>query len=203
MTKLRLVQTEKSAKLSAPPRRKRIEGRKHVTPEEFEKIRAAARKRGRYPVRDTLLVTMMYRHGLRISEAVSMTWDDIVFGRTCTVHITRKKGSNSGTHYLDGDEVRMLRAVRRAESASRFVFTTERGGPMAIRTARRVITAAAQSAGVPVTNPHSLRHGAGYRLTRRGIDLRRIGEFLGHRDPKSTLVYSALDPGALAGLERD
>jgi hypothetical protein len=31
----------------------------------------------------------------------------------------------------------------------------------------------------------------------------RIGEFLGHKDPKSTLIYSALDPAAVAGLERD
>jgi len=54
-----------------------------------------------------------------------------------------------------------------------------------------------------VTNPHALRHGCGYRLTRKKTDLRRIGEFLGHRDPKSMLIYSALDPDALAGLERD
>ncbi len=65
------------------------------------------------------------------------------------------------------------------------------------------LTSAGRSAGVPVTNPHALRHGAGYRLTLKKTDLRRIGEFLGHKDPKSTLVYSALDPSAVAGLERD
>jgi integrase len=127
MSKLRLVQAEISAKLNRPPRRKPIEGRKHVTPEEFEKIRLAARRHGRHPVRDTLLVTMMYRHGLRISEAVSLMWDDITFGKTCTVHIVRKKGSNSGTHYLDGDEIRLLRALHRLEEGSRFIFTSERG----------------------------------------------------------------------------
>jgi integrase len=99
MRKLRLVHAEISAKLNLPPRRKRIEGRKHVTPEEFEKIRTAARKQGRFPVRDALLITMMFRHGLRISEAVSLVWDDITFGTTCTVHINRKKGSNSDAHW--------------------------------------------------------------------------------------------------------
>lgn len=74
---------------------------------------------------------------------------------------------------------------------------------MSVRTARHIITSAGETAGVPVTNPHALRHGTGYRLARKGTDLRRIGELLGHRDPKSTLIYSALDPGALAGLESD
>jgi type 1 fimbriae regulatory protein FimB/type 1 fimbriae regulatory protein FimE len=118
-----------------------------VTPEEFEKIRTAARKQGRCPVRDALLVTMMFRHGLRISEAVALTWDDITFGKTSTVRINRKKGSNSGTHYLDGDEIRMLRAVRREDGGSRFVFSSERGGPMAVRTARLVITSAGKACG--------------------------------------------------------
>jgi integrase len=145
----------------------------------------------------------MYRHGLRISEAVALTWDDITFGKVCTVRIERRKGSNSGTHYLDGDEIRLLRALHRLDGGSRFIFTSERGGPLSVRTARHVITSAGRAAGVPVTNPHALRHGTGYRLTRKHIDLRRVGEFLGHRDPKSTLIYSALDPSALAGLERD
>ncbi len=50
MKKLRLVRAEFSAKsVNRPPRRKPIEGRKHITPEEFEKFRTAARKQGRYP----------------------------------------------------------------------------------------------------------------------------------------------------------
>ena len=52
-------------------------------------------------------------YGLRISEAVALTWDDITFGKVCTVRIERRKGSNSGTHYLDGDEIRLLRALHR------------------------------------------------------------------------------------------
>lgn len=204
---LKLVRAENSAKLpNKPPRRQKVTGRKHVTPEEFEKIRRAARE-SRNGTRDALLVTLIYRHGLRISEAASLPWDDVQLGRSGSIYIRRKKRSHSGTHNLDTDELRMLRDVQRQQERSgkpsRFVFTSERGTPMTIRTVRHAITTAARAAGVPVTNPHALRHGTGYRLVAKGTDLRRVQQFLGHADIKSTVIYTALDPSAVAGLERD
>lgn len=202
---LQLVRTENTAKRSknAPPRRKARTGRKHVTPQEFETWRKSVRERSSYPDRDALLITMMYRHGLRIGEAVRLTWDDVTLGRTGTVSIARAKKGRSGTHNLDGDELRLLRAVQRMKHVSRFLFTTKRDTPMSERTARHILTTAAVAAGLPVTNPHALRHGTGYRLIRKGTDLRRVQEFMGHRDIKSTTVYTALDASAVAGLEKD
>ena len=200
---LKLVRTEKTAKHQTPPRRAAMKGRKHVTAEEFTKWRASVREHSSYPERDALLITVMYRHGLRVSEAVRLTWDDVVLGRTGTIQIRRRKRGQDGTHNLDGDELRMLRAVQRLKHVSRFIFTTKRGTPMSERTARHILTEAARAIELPVTNPHALRHGTGYRLIRKGTDLRRVQEFMGHRDIKSTTVYTALDPSATAGLERD
>jgi integrase len=202
---LRLVQEENSAKPTAnrPPRRKPITGRKHITPEEFDVWRKAVRNLSSYPDRDALLITMCFRHGLRISEAVRLTWEDVNLGRAGTVTIRRAKRGRDGTHNLDGDELRMLRAVQRLRHVGRFIFTTKRNTPMSERTARHILTTAAKDAGLPVTNPHALRHGTGYRLIRKGTDLRRVQEFLGHKDIKSTTIYTTLDPSAIAGLERD
>lgn len=201
---LRLVQAEKTAiAMNLPPRRQPITGRKHITPDEFETWRKAVREQSEYPDRDALLITIMYRHALRVSEAVALTWDDVQLGRIGTVSIRRKKRGRAGTHNLDGDELRLLRAVQRMRHVSRFVFTTRRDTPMSERTARHILTTAAKAVGLPVTNPHALRHGAGYRLVRKGTDLRRVQEFMGHADIKSTTIYTALDPSAVAGLERD
>ena len=62
----------------APPRRRpnrAIRSREHLTPAEVEQLIAAAGAAGRHTGRDRTLVTLMYRHGLRVSEAVSLRWD--------------------------------------------------------------------------------------------------------------------------------
>ena len=54
--------------------------RRYFTEAELGKLISAARK-GRYGQRDATLLLMMARHGLRVSEAVDLEWDQIDFTR--------------------------------------------------------------------------------------------------------------------------
>ena len=50
--------------------------REHLTEVEVEKLLAAL-KQNRYDQRDWLIGLLIYRHGLRVSEACDLRWDDI------------------------------------------------------------------------------------------------------------------------------
>src|SRR5271154_3032696 len=64
--------------------------REWLTEREVEALCDAARKRGRYGFRDSTMILVAYRHGLRVSELVSMEWHqlDLDAGR---LHVRRLK----------------------------------------------------------------------------------------------------------------
>lgn len=49
---------------------------------------------------------------------------------------------------------------------------------------------------------HTLRHTTASRLVQRGIDLRRVQEFMGHRSIQTTLRYAHLAPNSLLDAAR-
>jgi integrase len=102
--------------------------RRYLTANELEKLIKDARK-GRYGQRDATLILLIARHGLRVTEAIDLRWDqiDLVKGH---LHVRRLKGGIHSVHTIQGDELRNLRELRRGQDPeSAFVFTTERGGP--------------------------------------------------------------------------
>ena len=54
--------------------------RRYLTQDELEKLIKAGRK-GRYGRRDATLMLLMVRHGLRVTEAIDLRWDQIVFSK--------------------------------------------------------------------------------------------------------------------------
>ena len=72
----------------------------------MEKLLAAL-KGNRHGHRDWLIGLLIYRHGLRVSEACDLRWDDIDL-RKRTIIVRRLKGSTDSVHYLERDEVNKL-----------------------------------------------------------------------------------------------
>jgi type 1 fimbriae regulatory protein FimB/type 1 fimbriae regulatory protein FimE len=174
---------------------------KFLRPEEANRLIEAAGKRGRHRFRDKVLVRMVYRHGLRASEATDLRWSQIdLDAGTLIVH--RAKGGNAFTHHMDRDELGDMRK-HRAKITGPFVFESERGGPLSVDALQDVVSKAGKLAGLttperPRIHPHMLRHGAGYSLINQGHDLRTVQEFLGHKNITSTAIYTALDQARLA-----
>lgn len=67
--------------------------------------------------------------------------------------------------------------------------------------AYRIIRSAGENAGtVTHTHPHMLRHACGYELAERGTDTRLIQDYLGHRNIRHTVRYTASNAARFAGI---
>jgi site-specific recombinase XerD len=112
--------------------------------------------------------------------------------RDKTIHVFRVKGGVDSTHSLDRDEVAGLRKLQQ-DSASPFVFTSERGGPLSADMIARIAERAGKLASIGLhVHPHMLRHSAGHMLANEGHDTRLIQDFLGHSDIRNTVRYTKL-----------
>src|SRR6478672_3554249 len=111
--------------------------REYLTEGEIEALLATAGN-SRNPVRDRLLILMAFRHALRVSELVDLRWQQINLD-TATIHITRAKNGTPGIHGLQGDELRLLRALRREHPHADFVFVSERKSPLSVDGAQKLI----------------------------------------------------------------
>ena len=77
--------------------------REHLTESEMDRLLAAL-KANWHGHRDWLIGLLIYRHGLRVSEACDLRWDDIDLAKR-TIIVRRLKGSHDSTHYLERDEL--------------------------------------------------------------------------------------------------
>jgi integrase-like protein len=80
--------------------------RKHLTGREVEQL-IGATKGSRNEARDHCLLLLMFRHGLRVSEACRLKLDQVDIDSRI-LHVTRLKGGLSTTHPLRGDELRAI-----------------------------------------------------------------------------------------------
>ena len=172
--------------------------REHLTELEVDRLIKAA-KGNRHGQRDATMILIGFRHGLRVSELCDLQWSSIAF-ETGTMHVRRAKGGEAATHPILGDELRALRELKR-QSASPFVFASERGGPFTPSGFAKLLARAGQEAGMAFkVHPHMLRHACGYALANKGIDTRTLQAYLGHRSINSTTRYAALAPGRFKNI---
>lgn len=193
-----------SAKLSKPrpkkPRNLDVRAREYLLSDEVEAMMDAAASVGRHPKRDRALILLMYRHGLRVSEASRLRWNQVDLKRA-HLHVHRRKQGKPSTHPLYGDELRVLRQLQRDYPDTPYVFVSERSSPLSERMIHQIVARAGVRASLdfPV-HPHMLRHGCGYYLADKGTDTRVIQDYLGHRQIQHTVKYTELAPGRFVGL---
>ena len=145
---IKLVSPAKEKRTVTPRRRPNtdLRPREHLTEREVEKLIETA-KRNRWGQRDSTMILVAFRHGLRASEVCGLQWSDVEF-ESGTLHLRRAKGGTTSTHPLLGDELRALRALKR-EAKSPFIFVSEQDTPFTVSGLQKLIERAGIEAKCP------------------------------------------------------
>ena len=106
--------------------------RKHLTTREVEKFMAAA-KGSRFEARDRCLLLMVFRHGLRVSEACGLELDQMDT-ESRVMHVVLLKKGLSTMHPLRADELRVIKACMAdhatLKAAGRAFFVSQHRKPL-------------------------------------------------------------------------
>lgn len=176
---------------------------KFIPAEDVQRLLRACDRRSATGRRDYAVLVLLARLGLRASEVVQITLEDIDWA--AGELIVRGKGGRHDRLPLPADVgeavVQYLRRDR-PRCPSRRVFicakAPRRGfeGPSTVCT---IVRRAIDRAGLrtPTRGAHLLRHSLATDLLRRGASLAEIGELLRHRSPDTTALYAKVDLGAL------
>jgi type 1 fimbriae regulatory protein FimB len=182
-----------------------MKDRKHLVAAEVGKL-IEATKGSRNAARDRCLLLLMFRHGLRVSEACRLQLSQ-VDPESRILHVSRMKKGLSTTHPLRTDELKAIKAwlaIRaKMNPETTDFFLSNRRGPLSRKTAWLAIRNYGALAGLPLpAHPHMLRHACGFALADQGADTRLIQDYLGHRNIQHTVIYTAANPARFEKLWR-
>ncbi len=154
---------------------------------------------GFLPVRDRALLELFYSCGLRISELVGLTLEDINLDSRM-VKVLGKGGKERllplGRHCVEALKMYLnirMDKIREFGSGTSKLFLNYRGTEISTRGVRKAVEKYIKqgnfSGGV---SPHSIRHSFATHLLEGGADLRSIQELLGHSSLSTTQKYTHL-----------
>lgn len=181
-----------------------------LTPDEISALLRQCSRKAPTGIRDRALITIMYRAGLRVSEALALKPSDVDMRRGA-VRVRHGKGDRSRTVGIGDGALAVLQlwldARKRAGIANggRALFCTLKGTPMSDQQVRNMLKRRARNAGIERrVHPHALRHSYAFELSARGTPVNLIQQALGHAWLQTTDIYLRhIAPADVLALGRD
>lgn len=170
-----------------------------LTLEEVDKILNLIAQETPEGIRNRTMLEVLYATGLRVSELVSLSVDDLNLQKGFLK--TYGKGSKerivpigqSASKFLQ-DYLTSSRESLRKGRATQALFLTRRGRGMTRQMFWNIIKSSTHRAGIKKeVSPHTLRHSFATHLIQGGADLRSVQTMLGHSDISTTQIYTHLN----------
>lgn len=168
--------------------------------------------RGARTRRDRILIEVLYAGGLRVSELVGLSWEDVIPRDGGQVQLAvRGKGDVERQVLLPAVVSRSLVSLREGAAASDPVFVSRKrnaGGRLTERGVLDVIKSAARAAKLndetaAKISPHWLRHAHASHAIDGGATLPEVQSTLGHANVATTSGYLHARPDSSSGMALD
>jgi len=148
-----------------------------------------------------LILSLGYAAGLRVSEVVSLKVKDINLGEL-TIHIKNGKGKKDRITIFPEKLIPKIRELMVGKDLNDFVFESNRGGKLTVRTAQKVFVDALKKADIKKgATFHSLRHSFATHLLENGVDIRYVQELLGHQNIRTTQRYTQVTNPSIKNIK--
>ena len=149
-------------------------------------------------LRDAAMLEVLYAAGLRVSEIISLTLDQLELES----QLIRTLGKGSKERLIPISSLALRRLEEYLASgrkpllqgrSSPYVFLNHRGRRLTRQGFWKILKQYGRQAGInrPIS-PHTLRHSFATHLLEGGADLRSIQTLLGHADISTTQIYTSV-----------
>lgn len=174
-----------------------------LTVEEIERLLVAPEAASPLGLRDRCMFEVLYATGLRLSELLGLTFEQIDWPRRSAQ--VRGKGNKDRVVLLGDLAIDALERyihqgrphlLRGPDCAA--LYLSHLGRPLSVRGFHVILQNHLRTAGIQRhVTPHTLRHSFATHLLEGGADLRTVQELLGHASISTTQVYTHVSEGYL------
>jgi site-specific recombinase XerD len=146
------------------------------------------------------LLMIIFSAGLRISEALNLTLDDLDYHRK-QILVRNSKGKKDRYTLLSESILPYLERYLKLYRPRHYFFEGQAGGMYSTTSARNVLLSSCSKAGISKrVSLHMLRHTFATTLHEKGVDLRIIQELLGHSNSRTTEIYTYVSRKSLGKI---
>ena len=135
-----------------------------------------------------LMIQLIYSAGLRVSELISLRTKDIDIERN-VIYIRQGKGAKDRISLFPESIKKDFLKYLLQCSPKNYLFESNRQKKYSSKSVEKIVEKASKELGKKI-RPHTLRHSFATHLLEQGIDIRKIQKLLGHKNLRTTQIYT-------------
>lgn len=173
----------------------------HVLPDFFSEkeidalLTANEKRSDKLKDRDQALLMLMFASGLRASEVVNLTFNQVDLDNRI-MKVSGKGNKDRLVPFTNSAKESMLNYINGLrkdllKEDTKYIFLNSKGNKMTVRGLEYILDEIEAKTGLyGKIHPHMLRHSFATKMLNRGADLRTIQELLGHSSIETTSIYT-------------